>query len=78
MHKKKCTVFPLHPQDAKEQRIHGVVLWVPRTIEELIKSAAEHLSFADASCILSEDEGKIIDVDMINDGQKLYLISETH
>ncbi|TKY56680.1 Potassium channel SKOR [Spatholobus suberectus] len=30
------------------------------------------------SCILSEDAGKITDVDMIKDGQKLYLVHETH
>lgn len=52
------------------------MLWVPNTIGELIILAAEHLQFPVASCILSEDAGKIIDVDTINDGQKLYLISQ--
>ncbi|XWS11574.1 hypothetical protein CRYUN_Cryun37aG0009900 [Craigia yunnanensis] len=78
MHPKKCTVFPFHSWDAKEQRRHGIVLWIPHTIEELVKTAAEQLDFPGDSCILSEDAGKILDVDMINDGQKLYLISETH
>jgi len=54
------------------------VLWLPHTIEELIKTAAEQLEIASCSCILSEDGGKILDVDMINDGQKLYLVTETH
>ncbi|KAK6267607.1 hypothetical protein QUC31_011767 [Theobroma cacao] len=78
MHPKKCTVFPFHPQEAKEQRRHGIVLWIPHTIEDLVKTAAEQLEFPDGSCVLSEDAGKILDVDMINDGEKLYLISETH
>ncbi|XVF23160.1 hypothetical protein REPUB_Repub13aG0013300 [Reevesia pubescens] len=78
MHPKKCTVFPFHPWDAKQQRRHGIVLWIPQTIEELVKTAAEQLDFPGGYCILSEDAGKILDVDMINDGQKLYLIGETH
>ncbi|CAK9171641.1 unnamed protein product [Ilex paraguariensis] len=78
MHLRKCTVFPFHPWDPKENRRNGIVLWVPHTIGELLKTAAEQLNISAGSCILSEDAGKILDVDMISDGQKLYLISETH
>lgn len=53
------------------------MLWVPQTIEELVKEASEHLDFPGGSCVLSEDAGKIIDADMISDGQKLYLINQT-
>ncbi|KAE8688796.1 Potassium channel GORK [Hibiscus syriacus] len=77
IHPKKCTVFPFHPWDAKEQRRPGIVLWIPRTVEALITTAAEQLDVAGASCILSEDGGKILDAGLINDGQKLYLIRET-
>ncbi|KAJ7960068.1 potassium channel SKOR [Quillaja saponaria] len=77
-HPRKCTVFPFHPWDPKENRRHGIVLWVPRSIEELIRTAAEQLDFINGSCILSEDAGKILDVDMITDDQKLYLVCETH
>ncbi|XP_035545248.1 potassium channel SKOR isoform X2 [Juglans regia] len=78
VHPKKCTVFPFHPWDPKEHRQHGIMLWVPHTIEELIKAASEQLDISSCSCILSEDGGKIIDVDMINDDQKLYIVSGTH
>ncbi|PNX94152.1 potassium channel SKOR-like protein, partial [Trifolium pratense] len=78
VHPKKCTVFPFHPWDPKEQRRNGIVLWVPHTIEELIKTAAEQTGISNDSCIISEDAGKIIDVDMIKDDQKLYLVDETH
>ncbi|CAL5189896.1 unnamed protein product [Lathyrus oleraceus] len=78
VHPKKCTVFPFHPWDPKECRRNGIVLWVPHTIEELIKTAAEQIGFSSDSCILSEDAGKIIDVAMIKDDQKLYLVLETH
>ncbi|PSS26770.1 Potassium channel SKOR like [Actinidia chinensis var. chinensis] len=81
VHLRKCTVFPFHPWDPKDKSKHGIVLWVPQTIEELIKAAAKELDFPSGSCfscILSEDAGKILDVDMISDGQKLYLISQTH
>ncbi|XP_021854938.2 potassium channel SKOR isoform X1 [Spinacia oleracea] len=75
---KKCTVFPFHPWGTKENRKPGIVLWVTRTIDELIKLASEKLKFpTEGSCILSEDGGKILDVDMIENGQKLYMISET-
>ncbi|KAG5529743.1 hypothetical protein RHGRI_030204 [Rhododendron griersonianum] len=72
---RKCTVFQSHPWDPKDRTKHGIVLWVPETIEELIKTAAQQLEFPYGSCILSEDAGKILDVDLISDGQKLYLIS---
>ncbi|GFY87630.1 STELAR K+ outward rectifier [Actinidia rufa] len=80
-HLRKCTVFPFHPWDPKDKSKHGIVLWVPQTIEELIKTSAEQLNFPSGSrgsCILSEDAGKILNVDMISDGQKLYLISQTN
>lgn len=78
MHPRKCTVFPSHPWDPKEHRRPGIVLWVPTTIEELIKTAADELEISSASCILSEDAGKILDIDLINDGQKLYLAGDIH
>lgn len=53
------------------------MLWVPHTIKELIQTASEQLQTPSVSCILSEDAGKILDADMIGDGQKLYLVSET-
>ncbi|KAK9682313.1 hypothetical protein RND81_10G064600 [Saponaria officinalis] len=75
MHPKKCTVFPFDPWRPKDDRLPGIVVWVPRSIQELVTTAAEHLDISRDSCILSEDGGKILDVDMIDDGQKLYLIS---
>lgn len=70
-------MYSSHPVDTKEKRRRGIVLWVPRSIEELIRTAAEQLNVPEASCILSEDEAKITDVDLISDGQKLYLTVET-
>ncbi|KAM7515882.1 hypothetical protein LguiA_005465 [Lonicera macranthoides] len=81
MHPRKCTVFSSDPWETKEKRGYGIVMWVPRTIEELIESASDQLKLpcSGGSCILlSEDAGKIIDVDMINDGQILYIVNETH
>ncbi|KMS99189.1 hypothetical protein BVRB_2g047040 [Beta vulgaris subsp. vulgaris] len=75
--RKKCTVFPFNPWGSKENRRPGIVLWVPRTIDDLAKLASEKLNFPSGSCILSDDGGKILDIDMIENGQKLYLISET-
>ncbi|XP_042518767.1 potassium channel SKOR-like isoform X2 [Macadamia integrifolia] len=76
MHPRKCTVFPFHPWDPKEKRRPGIVLWIPRTMQELIRMAAEQLKNSGVSCIVSEDGGRILDVDMIYDGQKLYLSGE--
>ncbi|XP_050102651.1 potassium channel SKOR-like isoform X3 [Malus sylvestris] len=77
---KKCTVYPFHPWESREGRRPGIVLWVPSTIGELIRTAGEQLEFSSSGSgiILTEDAGKILDVDLINDGQKLYLVSETH
>ncbi|XP_044506366.1 potassium channel SKOR isoform X2 [Mangifera indica] len=74
---RKCTVYPFHPWDTSVHTRHGIMLWIPHTIEELVKSAAEQLGFPSDCCVLSEDAGKIIDVDMITDCQKLYLVHET-
>ncbi|KAI3813789.1 hypothetical protein L1987_18524 [Smallanthus sonchifolius] len=62
----------------RTSRRFGVVVWIPRTIDELIKVSAEQLKLNvhPTCCIVTEDAGKILDVDMITDGQKLYLISE--
>ncbi|KAI3879698.1 hypothetical protein MKW92_049098 [Papaver armeniacum] len=74
---RKCTVFPFHPWDPKEKRKEGVVLWVPTSVDELISMASEHLQFSDGSHILSEDGGKILDIEMIHDDQKLHLVDRT-
>lgn len=76
-HARKCTVFPYHPSEREDSRKIGVVLWVPQSIEELIREASEQLNISSCSCILTEDAGKIIDTDMISDDQRLYLMSET-
>ncbi|KAK9682305.1 hypothetical protein RND81_10G064300 [Saponaria officinalis] len=77
VHPKKCTVFPFNPWGPEDDRKPGVVLWVPRTIEELVTTAREHLVMSSGSCILSEVGGKILDIDMIDNGQKLYLVGDT-
>ncbi|KAF7813477.1 potassium channel SKOR-like [Senna tora] len=74
--KKKCTVFPFHPWDHKADRREGVVLWVPKSMEELVKAAKEHLKSSSGSCILSEHGGKVLDADMISNDDKLFLVSE--
>lgn len=71
----KCTVFPFHPWDPKEKRKEGVVLWVPQTIEELVKAAMEQLK-SSGGYLLSENGGKILDVNMISHDQKLFLVYE--
>nr|GMC57323.1 potassium channel SKOR-like isoform X2 [Ipomoea batatas] len=66
------------PAKDKDARKHGVVLWVPQSIKELVEIASRQLELNSGSYILTEDGGKILDTDMISDGQKLYLIiSET-
>ncbi|XP_068336666.1 potassium channel SKOR-like [Pyrus communis] len=80
MHPKKCTVYSFHPWESREGRRPGIVLWVPSTIGELIRTAGKQLEFSSSGSdiILTEDAGKILDVNLINDGQRLYLVSETH
>ncbi|KAI9080052.1 hypothetical protein K1719_037985 [Acacia pycnantha] len=74
--RKKCKVFPFHPWDQKEDRREGVVLWVPKSIEELVQLAMTHLNSSSDSCILSEHGCKILDVDMIINDEKLFLVRE--
>ncbi|KAL4577955.1 hypothetical protein LXL04_014070 [Taraxacum kok-saghyz] len=74
---KKCTIYPFYPWEVKEKHKYGVVLWVPDTIDELMKIAADNLKleFSTNFCIVTEDVGKILNVELITDGQKLYLIT---
>lgn len=74
-HPRKCTVFPFHPWGSKEEKKEGVMLWIPQTMEQLITTSEEKLQCS-GSFILSEDGGRILDVDMISDGQKLYLVKD--
>ena len=78
MHRRKCTTFLFHPWGPKEQKRPGIVLWVPQTMKELIQAAVEQLIVPADSCILSKDGGKILDIELIDNGQKLYLVSKTH
>ncbi|XP_010069439.2 potassium channel SKOR isoform X1 [Eucalyptus grandis] len=76
LQKRKCTVFPSHPWDARDERgRQGIILWVPQTLQELIEEAKQRLGVEADSCILAENGGKVTDVDMISDGQNLYLTS---
>ena len=80
MHPRRCSVFPYHPWRAatgEEQRMEGVVLWIPHTIGSLVASAQEKLDLpgpASRLRLLCEDGARVLDVDMVNDGQKLYLV----
>ncbi|KAG2610439.1 hypothetical protein PVAP13_4KG196250 [Panicum virgatum] len=82
MHPRRCSVFPYHPWRAPagagaERRKEGVVLWIPHTIEGLVASAQEKLGVPGPGArlrLLCEDGARVLDVDMVNDGQKLYLV----
>ncbi|XP_020576279.1 potassium channel KOR1-like [Phalaenopsis equestris] len=72
IHRGRCTIFPFHPWCPADERREGVVMWIPQTMKELIKSAEQEFKCS-GSCILSEEGGKIFDVDLIFDGQRLYM-----
>ncbi|KAK3132094.1 hypothetical protein QOZ80_6AG0515690 [Eleusine coracana subsp. coracana] len=83
VHPRRCSVFPYHPwqqagNDGEARRKkEGVVLWIPHTIDGLVASAQEKLGVPGPSTrmrLLSEDGARVLDVDMVNDGQKLYLV----
>jgi hyperpolarization activated cyclic nucleotide-gated potassium channel 4 len=77
MHPRRCSVFPNHPWDADANRKEGVALWIPHTIDGLIRSAQEKLSLSGSSLrLLGEDGARVQDVDMVHDGQKLYLVGD--
>lgn len=79
MTRKKCTVYAHYPWDhSKEERRQGVVMWIPESMEELIKEAKKHLKCPAGSCILlSENGGRILDINMISNDQRLFLVIGT-
>nr|XP_043633382.1 potassium channel SKOR-like [Erigeron canadensis] len=75
---KRCTVYPFQPwEESKDQNKYGVVLRVPDTIDELMKTAAEYLKLdlLPTSCIITKEKGQIVNADIIKDEEKLYLIT---
>jgi potassium channel len=77
VHPRRCSVFPYHPWQARRKKKEGVVLWIPHTVEGLVASAQEKLGVrghVSQLRLLSEDGARVLDVDMVNDGQKLYLV----
>ncbi|CAN0865506.1 Potassium channel SKOR [Linum grandiflorum] len=78
--RRKCTVFPFHPwEKLDETRRVGIVMWVPDSIEELIREATNELlrdneNGTSTTCLLTKDGGRVMDVAMIDDTQKLYLV----
>ncbi|KAL6605850.1 hypothetical protein ACP70R_041503 [Stipagrostis hirtigluma subsp. patula] len=78
MHPRRCSVFPYHPWRGGEgRRKEGVVLWIPHTIEGLVASAQEKLGVPGPAArlrLLCEDGARVLDVDLVSDGQKLYLV----
>nr|XP_016467944.1 PREDICTED: potassium channel SKOR-like [Nicotiana tabacum] len=72
----RCTVLASDPRDLKDERSR-VVLWVPQSLDELINTAKAQLRVSSANCVVSEDGAKILDTDMISDGQKLFLVRES-
>ena len=75
---KMCNVLPCRPWDPLEGRKLGIRMWVPQTMEELIKNASHKLRMLEAKCIILCEEGcQVTDVDSIVDMQRLYLIYQT-
>ncbi|PHT53660.1 Potassium channel GORK [Capsicum baccatum] len=74
----RCTVFTSESSDLKDEGRRGVVLWVPRSLDKLINAAKDQLRVSSTNCtVVSEDGAKILDTNMISDGQKLFLVSES-
>lgn len=71
--RKRVTMFPFHPWATAETRTAGVVVWTPRTIEELLEMAVEQFG-GSRSFILNSEGGEIRCVDLIAEGDKLYIV----
>ncbi|XP_044959102.1 potassium channel KOR1-like [Hordeum vulgare subsp. vulgare] len=77
VHQRLCSVFPYHPWNTNVKRKEGVMLWIPHTMSELIRSAQEKLGLS-GPCLrlLCEDGAAVQEVDMVIEGQKLYLVGD--
>jgi potassium channel len=77
-HPRRCSVFPYHPWGGGEaRRKEGVALWIPHSVDGLVASAQEKLGVPGPVSqlrLLSGDGARVLDVDIVNDGQKLYLV----
>jgi len=71
---KICTVFPFHPWTPREKRRNGLVMWVPETIEALLQATAQHFGSV-GTMVLTEDAGEVLNVDLIQHNQKLYIVN---
>ncbi|KAJ7551923.1 hypothetical protein O6H91_06G034800 [Diphasiastrum complanatum] len=73
--RRRCTIFPYHPWTPAERRKHGVVIWVPETLRELLDMASE--IFGEILIhIMNEDAGVVTSIDLIDHDDKLYIIND--
>lgn len=74
--KRRCTVFACLPWIPLEERKHGVVVWVPDTIDSLLCMASQHFGHT-YNHVLNEDVGEILNTDIIRDSDKVYVIDDS-
>ena len=71
---RRCTVFACFPWVSMEERIFGVVLRVPDSIDELLHMASQHFACT-YNHVVNEDMGEILDTKLIRDLERVFVVN---
>eukprot|EP00850_Spirogloea_muscicola_P014094 SM000099S25200 [mRNA] locus=s99:136265:141912:+ [translate_table: standard] len=68
--RKRITIYPYHPMSS--ERKAGRLVFLPGSIQELLQLAAQHFG-GERTRVLNSDNGEIDTIDLIFDGDRLYV-----
>ena len=58
----------------QEEKVLGLVLRIPDTIDELLYLASQHFGCT-CACVVNEDMGEVLDTKLIRDSEKVFVIN---
>ena len=67
-------MFACFPRMLQEEKVLGLVLRIPDTIDELLCLASQHFGCT-YNCVVNEDMGEVLDTKLIRDSEKVFVIN---
>ena len=68
-------MFAGFPRMVQEEKLLGLVLRIPDTIDELLYLASQHFGCT-YTHVVNEDMGEILDIELIRDLDKVFVVNK--